>query len=154
MRRIPDVIVRTMHGDEETLERFWSNVSRDDSQNGCWEWHGCLKSDRYPRFFIGSYSIAPARIAWFAAAGELPTGGRLLHVCENELCVRPEHLRWVVGRRTDYSLNALGDGYLTLPGVPMALEASGPRMPKVARGISVATDESLEPTHPGERRVA
>jgi hypothetical protein len=152
MRRIPDAIVRAMHHDEATIERFWSHVSRDDSSSGCWGWHGCLKSDRYPTFFIGNHSIAAARIAWFAATGELPAGGRLIHVCGNEQCMRPSHLGWVVGRRTDSTLDALGDGYLTLSGVPMALEASEPRMPRVARGLSMPSEPSIQPALPDRRR--
>jgi hypothetical protein len=155
MRRIPDAIVRTIHRDDATIERFWSQVSRDASPGGCWDWHGCLKSGRYPRFFIGSHAIAASRLAWFAATGELPAGGRLIHMCENDLCMRPAHLAWVVGQRTVRSLDALGDGYLTLPGVPTALETSMARTPQVARCISAPTDESLPPIDPArERRCA
>src|SRR4051812_34478853 len=116
MKQIPDAVVRRLHGDDMTIERFWSHVRPDDAPDGCWEWQGCIKESRYPTFCIGSYSIAPARIAWFAATGEVPGGGRLLHPCGNDRCVRPTHLAWVIGRRTDYTLRALGDGYVALPG--------------------------------------
>jgi hypothetical protein len=142
MKRISAAIVSRLRRHDATIERFWSHVRRDAAPDCCWEWQGCVKDGRYPTFFVGSHSIAPARIAWFAATGEMPDGGRLLHRCGSERCVRPTHLAWLIGRRTSHMLRALGDGYVTLPGEAIALDASGPRMPCFARTLASQSDES------------
>jgi hypothetical protein len=142
MRNAHSVVVRVLHQDDGSIERFWSNVSLDASPAGCWEWRGAVKGSRHLTFFIGSHSVAAARVAWFIATGELPIGGRLLHVCENDYCVRPTHLLWAIGWRTNRTRNALGDGYLTAP-VPLA--ASGDPDAPEARRFEVRSDPSVPP---------
>jgi hypothetical protein len=137
MRRVPNVVVRVLHHDDGSIERFWSSVSRDPSPTGCWEWRGPVKGSRHLTFFIGSHSIAAARVAWFIATGEVPVGGRLLHVCENDRCVRPTHLLWAIGWRASHTRNALGEGYLT------TLAASEDADVADARRLSVRRDPSV-----------
>lgn len=133
MRKISEVIVRAIHEDEGHIERFWSRVDRDPAPDGCWEWRGLLKSNRYPTFAVGYHSIAATRVAWFTATGELPAGGHLLQLCENGLCVRPAHLAWLVGQRTSRVLEARGDGYLTVSGVPVPHAEDARRRPRILR---------------------
>jgi hypothetical protein len=113
MKKTAIVLARVLHHDERSIERFWSRVIPDPSPTGCWEWGGHVRGARYPTFFIGSHTISAARVAWFLATGELPIGGRLLHRCENERCVRPTHMIWAIGWRTNRTRNALEEGYLT-----------------------------------------
>lgn len=71
----------------ETAERFWSKVEKGD---GCWLWVGG-RADGYG-VFCHSGTRAPAHhMAWLLTHGALP-GERLIHTCENNLCVRPDHL--------------------------------------------------------------
>jgi len=124
------------------LERFWSRVDRQaETDNGCWEWKGRCSPSGYPSFQVGQCSIAPCHIMWFSRTGELPLGGRVHHLCENSLCVRPSHLAWVVGRLTERRLITETDGYLTLAGVPRCLDDRPPRVPQVVRLLPFAVDD-------------
>lgn len=126
--------------DPRILERFWSRVDKADTDQGCWEWTG-RRSRGYPSFQIGRCSIAPCHITWFSRTGELPLGGRVHHLCENSLCVRPSHLAWVVGRVTERRLIAETDGYLALAGVPRRLAERPPRVPEVVRLLPLAVED-------------
>jgi hypothetical protein len=153
MRRAHDVVMRVLHHDGASIERFWSQIAPALSAAGCWEWQGSVKNSRHLTFFIGNHSIAAARVAWFLATGELPIGGRLLHVCENDRCVRPTHLIWAIGWRTNRTRNALGDGYLTAP-VPQP-HAGDPDAAEVRR-FTVRHDPSVPvpADSVGDRRCA
>jgi hypothetical protein len=57
---------------------------------GCWKWN--LGDDgRYPRW----KRQRAHRIAYVAWKGEVPEGYHVHHVCENPLCVNPDHLEAV-----------------------------------------------------------
>ena len=115
MKRVPSRVVCALEGDPGVLERFWAQVARDDSADGCWEWQGRRsRHDGRPLFCVRDWAITPLRIAWFAATGEVPSVGRVHQRCENLRCVRPEHLTWTLGRRTAQTLQALSDGYVEL----------------------------------------
>jgi hypothetical protein len=116
-----DALARVLERDPRLTQRFWSSVERTDSPDGCWHWRGPLKLRTYPAFFIGTRSVAAARVAWFIETGELPRGGRLRHECENEECVRPSPLIWEIGRTTERRLFADGSGYLRTTGVRMVM---------------------------------
>ena len=144
MRKIADAVVRAVYEDGAILARFWAHVARDDSDAGCWEWQGRVKPRGYPMVFIGRHSIAASRVAWFTVTGELPMGGKLHHVCDNPCCVRPSHLAWAVGRRTQRVLDSLSDGYVRRAGVDAPFAARLPHMPRVLRFVS-EPDEPLLP---------
>jgi hypothetical protein len=111
------LLARVLERDPNISHRFWSSVERDESPNGCWRWRGPTKLGTYPAFFIGTRSVAAARVAWFIETGELPRGGRLRHECDNAECVRPSHLTWEIGRATERRVLADGSGYLRTTGV-------------------------------------
>ena len=123
------------------LERFWSRVAKAETDDGCWEWTGRCSPAGYPSFPVGQFNIAPWNITWFSRTGELPLGGRVHHLCENSLCVRPSHLAWVVGRLMERRLLTETDGYLTLAGVPRCLEERPLRVPQVVRLLPPAVEE-------------
>jgi hypothetical protein len=117
------MIVRAATNDPQILVRFWASVARSESPEDCWEWQdGAL--GRHPVFRVKHRAVSVARLAWFAATGEFPLGGRMRHTCENIRCVRPEHLEWQVGRRTEHMLHASCGGY-----VPVAAIRSGVQSP-------------------------
>ena len=61
-----------------------------------------------------------SRVAWFMESGHLPVGGRVEQTCANPLCVRPSHLGWRIGQRTECILDALNDGYVRVADIPLA----------------------------------
>jgi hypothetical protein len=109
-------IVRAATRDPQVVVRFWASVERLQAADACWEWNGRRGGDRRPVFTVKYTSVAPARFAWFAATGQFPIGGKLRHTCENADCVRPEHLAWELGRRTERMLRARSDGYVSYSG--------------------------------------
>ncbi|MFN2566020.1 MAG: hypothetical protein ABR499_13570 [Gemmatimonadaceae bacterium] len=100
------------HDPQQVLARFWASVDGRESAESCWEWRG-RRSAGYPIFTVKYRSVAAARFAWFAATGDFPLGGKLRHTCRNVDCVRPDHLEWELGRRTERRLRAVSDGYVT-----------------------------------------
>jgi hypothetical protein len=109
-------IVRAAARDPEVLVRFWASVDRSAADDACWEWRG-RRNEHRPIFTVKYSSVMAARFAWFAATGEFPVGGKVRHTCENGDCVRPEHLEWELGRRTERMLRARSDGYVCQAGI-------------------------------------
>lgn len=69
-------------------KRFWSKVHI--TEDGCWEWTGCLFKKGYGCFGKNSYAH---RVAWILIHGsEIPAGKQICHSCDNRKCVRVSHL--------------------------------------------------------------
>jgi hypothetical protein len=109
-------IVRAAERDPRVTERFWASVDRAPAADACWQWIGRRCGDRRPIFAVRHNSVVAGRFAWFVATGEFPVGGKLRHTCDNADCVRPEHLSWELGRRTERMMRARSDGYLPQSG--------------------------------------
>ncbi len=74
-------------------ERFWAKVEKTD---GCWLWTGATSNGR-GRFNTGEWDgwkrSAPAhRVAYQLVIGPIPEGLEIDHLCNNPICVRPDHL--------------------------------------------------------------
>jgi hypothetical protein len=142
MRQNHHSIVRALRRNSSVTARFWASVSKGETQNGCWEWIGCSKPGSRPVFSVSQYTIAASRVAWFMETGDLPAGGRVEQLCTNALCVRPSHLGWRIGRRTECVLDALNDGYIRLADFPSAQFEQLPRATRVFRLMSSDEDEA------------
>jgi hypothetical protein len=113
MRSPDDPIVRATARDPRILARFWTSVDRgDQSTEACWEWQGPEGYGAYPLFRVKHRAVSAARVAWFTATGEFPLSGRLRRTCQNPRCVRPEHMEWELGRRTEHMLQAMCGSYV------------------------------------------
>ncbi len=69
-------------------ERFWRSV--DKRENGCWLW---TKRQGRGRLGINYEEVLVYRFAYELLVGPIPEGFIVHHVCKNESCVKPEHLK-------------------------------------------------------------
>jgi hypothetical protein len=79
--------------------RVWSNVY--PQANGCWLWRGHTLKTGYGQINIGGRKgkmWLPHRLVYSMWYGEIPEGMVLDHLCQNKLCVFPDHLEPVTQR--------------------------------------------------------
>ena len=72
--------------------RFWRKVERGAD---CWFWKGARTTAGYGAIAARGKVVAAHRLSWSLAKGVPLEGLRVLHLCANRLCVRPEHLHVV-----------------------------------------------------------
>jgi hypothetical protein len=70
-------------------ERFWEKVYK--SNDGCWDWTA-YHHKGWGYFNINKTPHLAHRVAYELTYGEIPEGAKVLHTCNNDLCVRPDHL--------------------------------------------------------------
>ena len=126
-------ILQTIQRDERIVARFWQLISKGDSESACWIWHGPVNK-RYPSIQVGRSCTSAARIAWWTATGFFPSGGRFHRTCENELCVRPDHLAWSRGQGAERVLDP--SGHFALSGVAVRVAIAAGERPQVFRFVS------------------
>ena len=80
----------------------------DYPQTACWEWHGRTHTRGSARgvFYVGPWHYAAARVSFALAHGTLPEVVR--HICDNDACVRPDHL--AAGTHRDNALDMVRRG--------------------------------------------
>jgi hypothetical protein len=67
------------------------------SETGCWEWNG--RRDNTPKSTYGrvdneaQFPVLAHRVAYEKWVGPLDSELVLLHLCDNTICINPEHLR-------------------------------------------------------------
>jgi hypothetical protein len=67
------------------------------SESGCWEWNG--RRDNTPKSTYArvdnehSFPVLAHRVAYEKWVGRLEPDAVLLHLCDNTVCIRPDHLR-------------------------------------------------------------
>lgn len=69
---------------------FWSKVQKSD---GCWEWTAGKSREGYGNFWDGKGMFRSHRVSYEWEYGPIPDGLQVDHICINESCVRPDHLR-------------------------------------------------------------
>lgn len=77
-------------------QRLLVYVSKN-AQSGCWEWTGQVSNSGYGRLKVrdpfGDLCMQSAQLVSYEAfIGPLPDGSMVRQLCNNRLCVNPEHL--------------------------------------------------------------
>jgi hypothetical protein len=79
-----------------TIDKFICSFIRDPinywnwTEFNCWNWIGPITKSGYGCFKRNH--IKAHRMAYKIFVGKIPDGTEIHHICENILCVRPDHL--------------------------------------------------------------
>ena len=91
-----------------SAEAFWARVVKGE---GCWEWTGAHLYRRNGTRSYGSVAwegtrqVGAHRVSYELTNGPIPDGLYVLHKCDNQGCVRPDHL--YVGSHRDNTRDAI-----------------------------------------------
>ena len=75
----------------KTLRRPERDAYFKVETTGCWKWLGYLDSGGVPIVYVDSRRWTARRWLWVGATGQYPTG-KLVALCNTNLCVRPAHM--------------------------------------------------------------
>jgi HNH endonuclease len=74
---------------DESAEGFWARVRRGPA---CWDRRGARGADGYGVLKWKGRTERAHRMAWAVACGAVPARHRVIQVCGNRACCRPDHL--------------------------------------------------------------
>lgn len=74
------------------IQKFEEQVAKTD---GCWFWRGGTNKQGYGQMAAFSTNVLAHRFAYEVYIGLIPRGFELHHICENRVCVKPDHLEVV-----------------------------------------------------------
>lgn len=66
---------------------------RSHQENNCVLWDGAVGSHGYGAIRINKKVHLAHRVAFIISKGEIPQGKVLMHLCNNKLCINPDHLK-------------------------------------------------------------
>ena len=114
-REHPDLVHRP--SPEREVERFWEKVDKGDGSQ-CWIWNASRSKQGYGRFARNDGQFVQAsRFAYEITYRQIPEGMDVLHSCDNQPCVRPDHL--FLGTDLDNRRDAIRKGRARLPLPPI-----------------------------------
>lgn len=82
---------RGRRGWDFNKETVLQNVHK--AEDGCWYWTGNWNSfNGYGKIMVKRKYLKAHRFSYIVFKGEIPDGLKVLHSCDNKLCVNPDHL--------------------------------------------------------------
>lgn len=82
---------------------FWRRVKKEATESGCWLWQGARQKTGHGIIGLsqldGGGTLLVARYSYQLAYGSIAEGLVITQVCENKLCVRPDHLAAVTRKQ-------------------------------------------------------
>ena len=73
-------------------ERFWRQVDKASTPDGCWPWQGYCLPSGYGTFSVMGYPMYTHVFAYELIHGLLLPGFCACHTCDNPPCCREEHI--------------------------------------------------------------
>jgi HNH endonuclease len=99
------------------IKRFFEHVRACES-NACWWFDAKWQAGGYGKFRAesGKPGVYAHRFIWEHENGKVPEGMKVLHTCDNPLCVNPSHL--FLGTMRDNVLDSIAKRRFDLNGKP------------------------------------
>ena len=90
------------------FKRLLSNYIIDD--NSCWIWRGNILKTGYGQIKVFGKMYSTHRFSYELHKGTIPNNLEVMHLCNNKLCINPDHLK--TGTHKENIQQAIRDGLL------------------------------------------
>ncbi len=92
--------------EDKSIKRFWGKVEKTEK---CWLWKGCIGTSGYGTIRIEGKTYTAHRFSFILANSFIPSSAMdIMHLCDNKVCVNPDHLK--LGTRLENILDFISKG--------------------------------------------